>query len=146
MCPIKEFFKEYIPNTDNNHITVTDRRRIHVAGHGTLRIIVGGHLVRLRNCLHVPDLNMFLLSTRIHWRCGPGCAFIADPTGCFLTFPSFIIPIDDTLECLVPYSTAPPTSVGKQWFCRYKVALFLAHREAKLSWNRITLIIRKVCE
>jgi hypothetical protein len=31
-------------------------------------------------------------------------------TGCFLTFPSFIIPIDDTLECLVPCSTAPPTS------------------------------------
>jgi hypothetical protein len=24
-------------------------------------------------------------------------------------------------------------NVGKQWFCRYKVALFLAHREAKLS-------------
>jgi hypothetical protein len=102
MCPIKEFFEDYIPNTDNNHITVADRRRIHVAGRGTLRIILGGHPVRLRNCLHVPDLNMFLLSTRIHRRRGQGCAFIADPTGCFLTFPSFIIPIDDTLECLVP--------------------------------------------
>ena len=25
------------------------------------------------------------------------------------------------------------SAVGKQWFCRYKAALFLAHREAKLS-------------
>ena len=110
MCPIKEFFEDYIPNTDNNHITVADRRRIHVVGRGTLRIILGGHPVRLRNFLHVPDLDMFLLSTRIHRRRGQGCAFIADPTGCFLTLPSFIIPIDDTLECLVPCSTAPPTS------------------------------------
>jgi hypothetical protein len=52
---------------------------------------------------------MFLLSTRIHRRRGQGCAFIKDSTGCFLTFSSFIIPIDDTLECLVPCSTAPPT-------------------------------------
>jgi hypothetical protein len=110
MCPVKEFFEDYIPNADNNHITVADRRRIHVAGCSTLRIILGGHPVRLRNCLHVPDLDMFLLSTRIHRRRGRGCAFIADPTGCFLTFPSFIVPIDNTLECLVPCFTAPPTS------------------------------------
>ena len=110
MCPIKEFFEDYVPYTDNSHITVADRRRIKAVGSGTLRIILGGHPVRLRNCLHVPDLDMFLLSVHIHQRRGQGCAFIADPTGCFLTFPSFIIPIDYTLECLVPCSAAPPTA------------------------------------
>jgi hypothetical protein len=44
------------------------------------------------------------------------------------------------------YETYPDPNYGKQWFCRYKVALFLAHKEAKLSWNRITLMIRKVCD
>ena len=90
MCLIKEFFEDYIPNTDNNHTIVADRRCIHVAGSGTLRINLGGHPVRLRSCLHVPDLEIFLLSTRIHRHRGQGCAFITDPTGCFLTFPSFI--------------------------------------------------------
>ena len=53
MCPIKEFFKDYVPYTNNSHITVADRLRIKIAGSGTLRIILGGHPVRLRNCLHV---------------------------------------------------------------------------------------------
>ena len=110
MCLIKEFFEDYIPNTDNSHITVADRCRIKVAGSRTLHIILGSHPIRLRNCLHVPDLDMFLLSTRIHRHRGQGCTVIADPTGCFLTFPSFIIPIDNTLECLAPCSAAPPTA------------------------------------
>ena len=137
MCPIKEFFEDYIPNTDNNHITVADRRRIHVAGRGTLRIILGGHPVRLRNCLHVPDLDMFLLSTRIHRRRGQGCAFIADPTGCFLTFPSFIIPIDDTLECLVPCSAAPPSSTfdyDETTTLTYPAAPIITRRSAKRAF------------
>jgi hypothetical protein len=107
MCRIQEFLEDYVPYTDNHHITVADRCRIKVAGSGTLGIILGGHPVRLRNCLHAPDLDMFLLSTRIHRHRGQGCACIADLTGCFLTFSSFIIPIDNTLECLVPCSIAP---------------------------------------
>ena len=66
MCPIKEFFEDYIPYTNNSHITVANRRRIKVAVSSTLHIILGGHPVHLCNCLHVPDLDMFLLSTRIH--------------------------------------------------------------------------------
>ena len=110
LCVIKEFFEDYVPDTNNSHITVADRRRIKVVRSGTLRIILGGHPAHLRNYLHVPDLNMFLLSTRIYRRRGQGCTFIADPTGCFLTFLSFIIPIDNALECLVPCSAAPPTA------------------------------------
>ena len=36
------------------------------------------------------------------------------------------------------------TGVGKQWICGYKVVLFLAHKEAKLSWNRGYLDDKKV--
>jgi hypothetical protein len=35
-------------------------------------------------------------------------------------------------------------NVGNQWICGCKVVLFLAHKEAKLSWNKGYLDDKKV--
>jgi hypothetical protein len=61
----------------------------------------------IRNVLHVPDLDMPFLSCRVHRRRGQGCSFVADAKGCFLTFPTFFLKIDDTHECALPCGIGP---------------------------------------
>lgn len=73
-------------------------------GQGLYATRVNGHACRFWTGLHVPDLDVNLLSTRIHCCHGPGCAFIADNSGCFLTFPGFIVEVDDAEDCLVDFS------------------------------------------
>ena len=54
---------------------------------------------------------MPLLSIRVHCRRGPGCTFLADPSGCYLTFPTFLLSVDDSSDCLLPYAPAPLASI-----------------------------------
>jgi hypothetical protein len=52
---------------------------------------------------------MTLLSVRSHRRRGQGCSFIADESGSFLTFPTFILDIDDSEDCVLPCTAAGRT-------------------------------------
>ena len=57
--------------------------------------------------LHVPALEIMLLSIRAHRRRGQGCTFVADGSGVHLTFPSFVVSINDALDCTAPISRWP---------------------------------------
>ena len=106
----RDAFTSYRP-LDNTFITVADgATKLPVEGIGTAVLRLGANTVRLKDVLHVPSLQISLLSVRRHRRRGQGCSMIADSSGCFLTFPTFTTPIDDTHDFLVPCTSSLPTS------------------------------------
>jgi hypothetical protein len=50
--------------------------------------------------LHVPCLHIPLLSVCC-FRHLKGCSFLSHISGCFLTFPSFFLPVNDSLDCII---------------------------------------------
>ena len=57
-------------------------------------------MIQLRDILHVPSLQAPLLSAqKLHQ--SSGCSIVAGNMGAFLSFPHFIIPVDDSADCLV---------------------------------------------
>jgi hypothetical protein len=105
MCPLRQSFVKYTP-LDNCYVTIANSEKIKCAGRGTVFLQLGNKAVKLANVLHVPDLEMTLLSVRSHRRRGQGCSFVADESGCFLTFPKFVLEIDDTEDCVLPCAVA----------------------------------------
>jgi hypothetical protein len=101
MCPLRESFVTYTP-LDNCYVTLANSEKTKCAGRGTVSLQLQDRTVQLNNVLHVPDLEMTLLSVRSHRRRGQGCSFLADESGCFLTFPDFVLEIDDTNDCVLP--------------------------------------------
>ena len=82
----------------SRYVEMGDGRRVPIAGRGTVEFVVAGHRVRLADCYHEPDLDVHLLSIRVHCRRGPGCSFLADDQGMSLTFPSFVVSVDNTAD------------------------------------------------
>jgi hypothetical protein len=106
MCPIRQAFVHYTP-LEACFVTIANNEKIQCAGRGTVFLKLHDKTVKLQNVLHVPDLEMTpLLSVRSHRRRGQGCSFVADETGCFLTFPKFVLEIDDTDDCVIPCRAA----------------------------------------
>ena len=99
----REWFEDYTDvRAKNKFVVVADDTKVLIHGIGTVRFNLAGHEVLLRKVYHVPGLNGSLLSIRTHRRRGEGCTFLADHTGCFLTFPSFFLPIDDEDDVILP--------------------------------------------
>ena len=96
----------------DRYVEMGDGSRVPILGSGTVKFQLAGQVVRLSDCLHVPSLDVNLLSIRTHRRRGPGCTFLADADGMFLTFPSFTVEVDDAHDPLIPIyrclSTATP--------------------------------------
>jgi hypothetical protein len=109
MGPYQDMFSDYVDVRDQGLVVrLGDKNQtIPIAGRGTLKINIQGHHVAYAHALHVPDLSVILLSSRAHRRISQGCSFIADHTRCFLTFPTFSIPIDDTEDCTIPCAKVP---------------------------------------
>jgi hypothetical protein len=103
MGPHRDRFLDYSDiRSDNRYMRLGDgSRRILIHGTGTLCMEVDGHRVDYANALYVPQLSAILLSSRVHRRAAEGCSFVADHSGCFLTFPNFAIKIDDTQDCTI---------------------------------------------
>jgi len=59
--------------------------------------------------LHVPTLCSPLLSVRC-FCCLNGCSFLVNDTGCYLTFPKFFLPVDDTSDGTISGSPSVMTS------------------------------------
>ena len=104
----EELFTTYV-RAHNEFVELGDGHSIQIMGRGTVEFTLDGHRVRLLNCLHVPQLDVHLLSIRLHRRRGPGCTFICDESGMFLTFPSFTIEVDDVKDALIPVQASDPT-------------------------------------
>jgi hypothetical protein len=88
------------------YIMISNSKQIQCAGRGTVVLTLCDKTVKLCNVLHVPDLEITLLSVRSHQRQGQGCSFLADHSGCFLTFPNFVLDIDNEDDCVIPCSLA----------------------------------------
>jgi hypothetical protein len=106
MDPRRQVFTDYIKLTDC-YVLVANNVKILCLGRGSVSITLGDRPLLLRNVLHIPDLDMPLLSCRVHRQRGQGCSFVADTKGCFLTFPTFFLKIDDTHECALPCGIGP---------------------------------------
>ena len=74
---------------------------IPVAGKGTVCYALDGHVIRRKDVLHVPDLDVSLMSIRLHRR-RRGCSFVADEQDMRLQFPGFSVRVDDSLDTFVP--------------------------------------------
>jgi hypothetical protein len=103
MGPHRDMFIDYSDiQSENHYVRLGDEsRRILIHGTGTLCLEVAGKRVAYANSLYVPQLLGILLSSRFHRRAAEGCSFLADHSGCFLTFPTFEIEIDDTDDCTI---------------------------------------------
>jgi hypothetical protein len=109
MDPRRQVFTDYIKLT-GCFVLVANNVKIPCLGRGSVSITLGDRPLLLRNVLHVPDLDMPLLSCNVHCRRGQGCSFVADAKGCFLTFPTFFLKINDTHECALPCGIGPRDS------------------------------------
>ena len=69
MIPWKEYFVDYRSISDHR-VFLGDGKDIPAIGIGTIRFQVHGKTVELRDVLHVPDLDLMLLSIRAHRRRG----------------------------------------------------------------------------
>jgi hypothetical protein len=98
MGPHRDMFVDYVDiQNENRYVRLGDEsRRILIHGTGTLCLEVEGKRIAYANSLYVPQLSAILLSSRVHRRAAEGCSFLADHSGCFLTYPTFEIEIDDT--------------------------------------------------
>ena len=103
MRRFKEDFEidSYVP-CENTFVCMGDGTEIPVLGYGTSRMKITDKIVRLTNCLHVPDLDCDLFSGTRHGRNGEGCSLLLAENKVHLTFPNFVftqdIPRDNDLK------------------------------------------------
>lgn len=102
MDPHRRAFQSYKSLDPGYYVKLANEIKLPVAGIGRTAISMGGKYVVLSEVLHVPDLRSPLFSVSSHRR-RQGCSFIADNSGISLTFPSFVLNIDDSTECMLPY-------------------------------------------
>jgi hypothetical protein len=109
MCPHEDMFIDYKDIRHEQHYVRLgdEHKRILIHGRGTMCLQVQGHTIAYADTLHVPELSAILLSTRVHRRSAVGCSFVADNSGCFLTYPNFQIEVDDEDDCTLPCQAVP---------------------------------------
>jgi hypothetical protein len=100
MFPHKELFISY-KETPNSFVILADKSKVSCLGSRTVRLSLQNKSIILHDVLHVPKLRSPLLSVR-YFRRLAGCSFIADNIGSYLTFPNFILPVDDSIDCTIP--------------------------------------------
>jgi len=99
MCPDRDTFLTYKP-CSHSFVILADKSKTACLGIGTVTIMLGGKDIVLHDVLHVPNPRSTLLSVRC-FRCFKGCSFLSDNSGCFLTFPTFFLPVDDSSDCII---------------------------------------------
>ena len=92
-------------------VTLANESKVPILGVGTIQVRLSGKIIRLNDVFHVPRLDMCLLSIRVHRCRGDGCSFIADSTGCFYTFPTFTIEVDDDTDVTLPFSLCSSSAI-----------------------------------
>jgi len=64
MCPFRDFFEDYTPSPSGSYVTIGNGGPCAFLGHVTLVLRLRDRVTGLRNALHVPDLDVTLLSVR----------------------------------------------------------------------------------
>eukprot|EP00956_Cyclotella_meneghiniana_P041317 scaffold222336_cov36-Cyclotella_meneghiniana.AAC.1 len=108
MFPDYNTFVSYHP-CKNKTVELGDSTELPILGYGTAKFSLNGHVILVRNALHVPGLTDPLYSLRQH-RFMQGCGFFSHhDSGAFLLFPDFAIKIDDRVDCLLNFK-----AIGRQ--------------------------------
>jgi hypothetical protein len=102
MWPHYEAFTSYMP-LYSKYVTLADNPHSPVAGIGSIKILLDGHVVGVRNVLHVPDLRIPLYSLRTHRRM-KDCGFIGDNSRFHVYFPEFVTSVQDDVDSYIPYT------------------------------------------
>ena len=79
---------------DNVFVLMGDHSEIPVLGYSNSRVKINGHVVRLVDNLHVPDLDVDLFSCTRHGSNGKGNTFFLGEEKMHLTFPQFTVTDD----------------------------------------------------
>jgi hypothetical protein len=101
MNPYRGAFIKYTLLPFGHYVELVDKSKVPVLGIGTTLQRLRNKLITLTEVLHVPRLHSPLLSI-CSFRRRQGCAFIADPSTCCLTFPTFVLDIDDAKTVYFP--------------------------------------------
>lgn len=102
MFPDYNTFVSYHKCT-NKTVQLGDSTELPILGYGSAKFSLNGHVVLVRNALHVPGLTDPLYSLRQH-RFMSGCGFFSHyDSGAFLLFPDFSIKVDDSVDCLLNF-------------------------------------------
>lgn len=99
MFPNKALFTTY-KYTPSSFVGLADKSKVPWHGIGTVLFSLLDKTIRLHDVLQFPDLQSPLLSAHC-FHCLKGCSFMVDDAGSFLTFPTFILPVDNTTDCMV---------------------------------------------
>ncbi len=99
MFPFRDTFLTYKP-CSQSFVVLADKSKTVCLGIRTITIMLGGKEIVLHNLLNIPKLRSPLLSIRC-FRQLKGCSFLSDNSGCFLTFPTFFLPVDDSSDCII---------------------------------------------
>ena len=86
-------------------VSLADDSKVPIMGIGTIQVCLAGRVIRLHRVYHVPRLDLPLIAIRVHRRRAKGCSFIADFTGCYFTFPTFVISVDDETDVTLPFES-----------------------------------------
>jgi hypothetical protein len=107
--PYQDSFINYKP-CSHSFVVLADKSKTACLGTGTISISLGGKHIILHDVLHVHSLRSPLISVRCLRRL-KGCSFLCDNSGCFLTFPKFILQVDDSSDCIILGKNAHPSSI-----------------------------------
>jgi hypothetical protein len=99
MVPFRSAFITY-KETPDSYAILADKSKVACSGLGTVQFSLQDKSIILHDVLHVPKLRSPLLSVR-YFRSLNGCCFIADNSGSFLTFPHFILAVEDSSDCTI---------------------------------------------
>ena len=95
-------FISFHKEESGGYVCIANNQKIPLVGYGSIWIKLDNYTIQLDDVFYVPSLRDSLFSVRQHQRC-PSCSFLCDNTGCYLTFPHFSIPVNDTEEMIIPY-------------------------------------------
>ena len=104
MDPHQASFDAYHALPPGYYVQLADDTNLCVHGVGTMAICLQDKWIQQMEVLHLPDLCAPPYSISMHHH-HLRCAFIANKSGVVLSFPMFILEIDDSTECILPYST-----------------------------------------
>eukprot|EP00957_Ditylum_brightwellii_P006038 457651-Ditylum_brightwellii.AAC.2 len=79
--------------------------KVLVLGKGDGKFLINRKIVQVPDCLYIPSLSPPLYSIRHHRHYAA-----ADNDGCTLTFTEFIVPVDDSKDCLISIQPISPKS------------------------------------
>jgi hypothetical protein len=95
----RESFLTY-KSTPKSYVILADKSKVPCLGSGTVIFTLLDKNIILHDDVHVPKLWSPLLSVCC-FRHLIGCSLIADNDGSFLTFPKFILQVDNSSDCTI---------------------------------------------